>query len=65
MVTSDKPLNNANRSLDKLEEMGDKQWMKGDDEFFESRIPHRSEKTKQDTNETHGSVKQRRKRSRR
>jgi hypothetical protein len=65
MVTSDKSLYNANRALDKLAEMWDKQWMKGDDDFFESRIPHRSEKTKQDANETHGSVRQRRKRSRR
>lgn len=48
------------KALDKLEEMWDKQVLKGDDEFYETRISSRSLRTKPDLSENHEPVKQRR-----
>lgn len=50
--------------LDKLEEMWDRQILKGDDEFYESRVPSESRQTKADLNEKSELVKQRRRRGR-
>jgi hypothetical protein len=52
------------KALEKLEEMWDRQILKGDDEFFESRRPSRPEKAKADLNEDDKPVKQRRRRGR-
>jgi hypothetical protein len=52
------------REMDKLEAMWDRQIMKGDDEFFESRIPSRSHQSKSDLGEKTDAVKQQKRRGR-
>ena len=51
-------------ALEKLEEMWDRQILKGDDELFESRFRTRPEEKKSDLNEKDEPVKQRRRRGR-
>jgi hypothetical protein len=57
------PGNVDNRALEQLEEMWDRQILKGDDEFFESRRAF-SKKAKVDLNDEDKPVKQRRRRGR-
>jgi len=48
------------KALDKLEEMWDRQILKGDDEFYESRIRSKPEGTKDDLKGQHDPVQKRR-----
>ncbi len=69
MNTQDKPKRdehstNDDPALDKLEAMWDRQILKGDDEFFESRIPSESNRSKKDLSEKTGPVKERKRRGR-
>jgi hypothetical protein len=69
MNTQDKPKRSEHstdddREFEKLEEMWDRQIMKGDDEFFESRVPSKSIKGKKDLSEKTEPVKERKRRGR-
>ncbi len=69
MSSHDKPKRSEHSTdddpaLDKLEEMWDRQIMKGDDEFFESRIPSESNRSKKDLSEKTEPVKERKRRGR-
>jgi len=69
MNTQDKPKRGEHSTeddaaLDKLEEMWDRQIMKGDDEFFESRIPSKSSTSKKDLSEKTEPVNERKRRGR-
>jgi hypothetical protein len=57
------PGNTDDRALEKLEEMWDRQILKGDDEFFESRRAS-PQKKKADLNDEDKPAKQRRRRGR-
>ncbi len=52
--------NDDDKAIDKLEEMWDRQILKGDDEFYESRIRSKSEGSKNDLKGQHDSVQKRR-----
>jgi hypothetical protein len=69
MKSQDKPKRNKHstdddRELDKVEEMWDRQIMKGDDDFYERRIPSSSNKSKKDLIEKTEPVKERKRRGR-
>lgn len=52
------------REFEKLEEMWDRQIMKGDEDFYESRIPSESNRSKKDLSEKTEPVKERKRRGR-
>lgn len=52
------------REFGKLEEMWDRQIMKGDEDFYESRIPSESNRSKKDLSEKTEPVKERKRRGR-
>lgn len=69
MNTQDKPKrgelsNDDDREFEKLEEMWDRQIMKGDEDFFESRIPSESNRSKKDLSDKTEPVKERKRRGR-
>lgn len=52
--------NDDDKAIDKLEEMWDRQILKGDDEFYESRIQSKSKKENPDFKSKDETVNQRR-----
>ncbi len=69
MNTQDKPKRGEQSTgddpaLDKLEAMWDRQIMKGDEDFYESRIPSESNRSKKDLSEKTEPVKERKRRGR-